>query len=147
LTNKVEVGEKIVVLGGGMVGCETAEFLAEKARKVTIIEMLDKIAADMWEVQGRQNLLDRLTKGGVNMVTEAKGEEITDRGLVIVTKHGERLTVEMDTLVLAVGSRPNIELYEALQEKILEFHRAGDCVEPQKILEAIHDASRIARAL
>jgi 2,4-dienoyl-CoA reductase-like NADH-dependent reductase (Old Yellow Enzyme family)/thioredoxin reductase len=147
LADKVEVGAKIIVLGGGMVGCETAEFLAERARKVTIIEMLDKLASDVWEVQGRQILIDRLAKKGVNMVTEAKGEEITDRGLVIVTKHGERLTVEMDTLVLAAGFRPNIELYEALQEKILEFHRAGDCVEPQKILEAIHDASRIARDL
>jgi NADPH-dependent 2,4-dienoyl-CoA reductase/sulfur reductase-like enzyme len=141
LAGKVEVGEKVVIVGGGMVGCETAEYLAEKGRKVTVIEMLPDIAIDM-ETFSRIFLLERLTQKNVRLMTNTKVKEITKNGVIIVNQREEIL--EADTVVLAVGSKPNTKLLEELEGKFPEVYAVGDCVEPRRCLEAIHEAWNVA---
>ncbi|MFC2066740.1 FAD-dependent oxidoreductase [Chloroflexota bacterium] len=147
LANRVEVGERIAILGGGEVGCEVAEYLVEKGKKVTIVETLDRLASGMTEREGRQILLDILAAKGVVMLTQTEGKEILDTGLVIADKDGRRQTIEADTIVLACGSMPNDNLIEELRGVVPELHIAGDCIKPRSILEAIDDGARIARVV
>ena len=91
----------------------------EKGKKVTIVELLERLASDMTEREGRQVLLDILAAKGVTMLTQTEGEEILDKGLVIANKDGQRQTIEADTIVLACGSMPNDNLLEELREYLL----------------------------
>jgi 2,4-dienoyl-CoA reductase-like NADH-dependent reductase (Old Yellow Enzyme family)/thioredoxin reductase len=147
LANKVKIGGRIVVLGGGVVGCEIAEYLAESGKQVTIVEMLDSLARDITVRQGRQILLDILAAQGVVMITQAKGEEISNESLVITNKLGKRQSIEADSIVLACGYTPNIKLLGELNGEIPVIYIAGDCNKPRTICEAIDDGARIARSI
>ena len=137
-----KVRDKIAIIGGGLVGCETAEFLVEQGKKVTILEMLDEVATGM-PLAVRLLLLSRLADKGVTILTSAKCQEVTDSGLVIVTKKGEKLTIEADNVVLASGDKPNTALLAALRGTIPQIYPIGDCGEPQGILEAVADGYRV----
>lgn len=145
LSGRATTGSKIVVIGGGLVGCETAEFLAEKGRKVTIVEMLEEMAVEFTSLV-RMPLLQRLASKGIDMLTSAICEEITNKG-VTVTKEGKRQNLEADTIVLATGMTANRELVEQLRGKVPEIYAIGDCVEPRRIPEAIADGARVGRAI
>ena len=145
LGHRVDVRSPVAVLGGGQVGCEVAAFLAEKGKKVVLIEMLDLLAADLGKRQGRQCLIDYLTEKGVTLLTRMKGEEVSDRGLVVVDHDGHRQTLEADTVVLACGSVPDTDLHEELKGIVPEIHVIGDCFRARSILEAIDEAACIGR--
>jgi 2,4-dienoyl-CoA reductase-like NADH-dependent reductase (Old Yellow Enzyme family)/thioredoxin reductase len=146
LTGKAETGNRIIVIGGGVTGCETAEFLAKKGNKVTIVEMLDNLAVNMG-TQARRLLLDKLAAQEVTVLTGVKCEEATDRGLVVVDGGERRQSLETDTIVLAVGGRSNRGLFEALKGEVPEIYLAGDCVEPGHIIEAVADGSKLGRII
>jgi 2,4-dienoyl-CoA reductase-like NADH-dependent reductase (Old Yellow Enzyme family)/thioredoxin reductase len=145
LSGAVSVGERVVVVGGGMVGVETAEFLAEKGKKVTILEMLGRIGMDMVPMVITL-LYRRLKKLGVLMLTNAKVEKITWKS-VVYEKDGKKQTLEADSVVLAMGSKPNLGLMRALEGKVPELYAIGDAEKPSKVLKAIHDGYRIAREI
>jgi pyruvate/2-oxoglutarate dehydrogenase complex dihydrolipoamide dehydrogenase (E3) component len=147
LGHKVEIGSRIAVLGGGQVGCEVAAFLANRGKKVIVVEMLDALAADLGKRQGRQFLIDYLTEKGVILLTQMKGEEISDQGLVVIDKNGQRQMVEVDTVALACGSIPDTGLFESLKRIAPEIHVAGDCAKTRTVLGAIDEAARIARLI
>ena len=109
-----ETGQRVVIIGGGLVGCETAEFLVEKGKTVTIVEMLDEIAIGV-NLSYKIELINRLTAGGVTMLTGAKCQEINEKFVVITTKEGKEQTIEADSVVLAVGAKPNIKLLKSLK--------------------------------
>ncbi|MFC2005550.1 FAD-dependent oxidoreductase [Chloroflexota bacterium] len=146
LAGKVHVGETVVVIGGELVGCETAEFLVEMGKKVTITRRGLEIAAKIAPLI-RSRLLNRLTTKEVTMLTGVKYEEITDKGLLITTKEGEKRLINADTIVIAAGARPNTELFKSLEDKGYETHLAGDCIEPRGILDSIHDGSTVGRTI
>jgi 2,4-dienoyl-CoA reductase-like NADH-dependent reductase (Old Yellow Enzyme family)/thioredoxin reductase len=143
LTGRREVGERVAIVGGGLVGCETAEFLAEKDKKVTILEMLDRIGADIGRTT-RWVTMGRLRSLGVRMERNAKVEEITDKG-VRATRNGGSEFFEADSVVLAVGMEPNRELARKLEGKVEALYVIGDSAQPGKITEAIESALRVAR--
>jgi len=128
------------------VGCETAEFLAERGKQVTIMRRGRRIATKVIPI-ARPALLSRLRSKGVTMLTEVHYDEINDRGVVLTTKEGERRTVEADTVVLAAGVNPNNELYDALKGKVEELYLIGDAVEPRSIREAVAEGANVGRAL
>ena len=145
LAGVASVKERVVVVGGGMVGAETAEFLAEKGKKVTVLEMLGRIGVDM--VPMAIMLLYRRLKGlGVVMVTNAKVERITGDG-VVYEKDGKKQTVQADSVVLATESKPNTTLTKALKGKVAELYAIGNAKEPGNVLDAIHEGSRLAREI
>jgi pyruvate/2-oxoglutarate dehydrogenase complex dihydrolipoamide dehydrogenase (E3) component len=143
LAGRASVKERVAVVGGGMIGAETAEFLAEKAKRVTILEMLGRIGIDMVPMV-ISLLYPRLKKLGVITITNAKVEEITDDG-VVYEKNGEKQTAEADSVVLAVGSKPSTSLMNALKGKVPELYAIGNAKKPCNVLEAIHEGSRLAR--
>jgi 2,4-dienoyl-CoA reductase-like NADH-dependent reductase (Old Yellow Enzyme family)/thioredoxin reductase len=131
-----ETGIKVAVIGGGLVGCETAEFLQKQGKQVTVIEMLDDIAGKM--VYAQKTILEaRLKAAGVTILTGAKCKEITDIGVTVRTKSGEVLHIEAGSVVIAVGDRPNNALEHELKGIVHELHMVGDCVQPEGIAEAV----------
>jgi len=145
LTRRKIVGETAVIVGGGMVGCEAAEFLADLGKKVTIVEMLPKIGSD-YGATYRHVVLRRLRETGIKMETNVMVEEITDRG-VKAKRDGAAEFFPGDTVVLAVGFKSNKELGERLSGKVPAPYSIGDCVEPRRVKEAIEEGFVLAREI
>jgi 2,4-dienoyl-CoA reductase-like NADH-dependent reductase (Old Yellow Enzyme family)/thioredoxin reductase len=140
LLDKVKVGDEVIVEGGGAVGCDVAAYLADQGKKVTIVARSD-IASDV-EMHGgsRGQLLVTLEKKGITWLTYTKLEEVTDEGVIATDRNdGTKKTIKGDTVVLALGFEPITDLYEALKDKVPELYAVGDCVEPRKIWDAIHE--------
>lgn len=131
-----ETGDEIVILGGGSVGCETAEYLAEKKKKVTVIEMLDTMAEKMVHV-ARTILMGHLKGMGVSLLTSCKCVEINDTSVVYLDKEGQRHTIPADTVVAAVGDKSNSHLYQELSGKVPELYNVGDSEKPDSIATAV----------
>ncbi len=140
-----QTGRRVVVIGGGMVGCETAELLAEKGKQVTILEMLDEIGSDMG-ISSKRAVTYRLKNAGVQMVTGAEAKEITRSGVKAAVNNAVQF-FEADTVVIAVGFTSNTELAQKLQGKVKALYSIGDCVEPRKIVDAISDGARVGREI
>ena len=136
-------GSKVAIIGGGMIGCEVADFLTKKRRRVFIIEMLDDVAMDM-SSRPRWLLLRRLQEsGGVEILVKTKVNKIEGQ-TVFVEKDGHPVELgKMNEIVLAVGYKPNSILYDSLKGKIAELYTIGDCVKPRKALEAIHEGFEV----
>jgi len=124
-----------------LVGCETAHYLAEKGKRVTIIEVMDELAIDVTPTYKRP-LLEILAEIGISMFTGVKSEEIVAGGMIITTKRGEKKTLQGDTIVLAVGSKPNSELFDSLRGKVKDIYIIGDCVSPRRIGDAVSEGFR-----
>jgi 2,4-dienoyl-CoA reductase (NADPH2) len=141
------VGKRVVVVGGGIHGCQTAEFLTKRGRKVTIVETADEIGDGLLETFIKPHLLNWLDEKGVGMLSGVKYEEITDEGLTITTKEGSRRTLEADTIVTALPLLPNTALLKSLEGSAPEVYAIGDCNEPRLIVNAIADGARVGRAV
>jgi 2,4-dienoyl-CoA reductase (NADPH2) len=140
------LGKNVVIIGGAIQGCELAEFLVKRDRKVTIVDTAEEMGEGL-VANTKTRLFWWLFKRGVTMMTEVKYEEITDKGLTIITKEGKRQTIEADSIVPAIPLTPNTELLQSLEEKAPEIYPIGDCREPRLIIDAIADGSRIAHAI
>jgi pyruvate/2-oxoglutarate dehydrogenase complex dihydrolipoamide dehydrogenase (E3) component len=135
-------GQKFVIIGGGLVGCETAEYLLSSGKTVTIVEMLEEMAAGVNESL-KVGLLHRLKINGVTMLTGVKCQRIEGKRVFITNKEGLEQNIEANTVVIAVGAKSNNELYKYLKDVVPEIYLVGDCVEPRRILDAISDGHRI----
>ncbi len=145
LTGKVNTGTKIVIVGGGLVGLETADFLAEKGKKITVMEMLPDAGGDV-ELFTKMFLLNRLGDAGVIIRTNTKVCEITVDCVLSDEANLKELS-ECDTVINAVGMQPNDSLFVALKDQIAEVFAVGDCKNPRNIFNAIHEGARVARAI
>lgn len=141
LNSKKEPGQQVAIIGGGRVGCEMAEFLADKGKKVTILEMLDQVGIDMGPLS-KQDLLPRLANRGVRMEVSTKAEAITSSGVTTSTG-GKLVHFDADSVVVAVGSSPNRKLAEQLKGKIAELYVIGDCAGLHRIQDAIQEGFRV----
>jgi len=142
LLGKKEAGKKVVVVGGDVVGCETALWLAQKGKKVTIIETLEDVMVDILPAN-KQHMLQMLTKAGVSIVTGVKILEITDKGIRIENSGGKEV-LEADTIAVAMGLKPEANLVDKLKDAHFPVHAIGDCVQPRKIQNAIWEGFRLA---
>jgi len=143
------VGRKVVIIGGNMLGCEVAEFIAEQGNTVSVVKMRpgDKMAEDC-EPTNRRGLLDALQKHGVNMVSGYRVAGLTAEGVKLVHRDtGEERTLEADTIVLALGSKPERGLVEHLKKARVDFSLIGDCEQPRNIRQAIYEGALIGRQL
>ena len=146
LLGSKDAGETIVVVGGGLIGCEVAVFLAGKSKRVALVEMMESLAPDVnpW-VRGQ--LLEMLAQGNVEVLSNTTVSEITDDGVIINGKSGEKRELKADGVVLAVGLKPQDSLQQALMGKVAELHAIGDCVQPRKIIDAMWEGFRFARLI
>lgn len=146
LLGRKRAGKKAVIIGGGEVGSEMAWFLAEKGKKVTIVEMLGGLAMDM-NMFSRFYLMDKLAEFGIEMLINTTAQAITDEGVAVVDMEGNKQVIEADTVIFATGFRANKELEGKLKGAAQEVYTIGDCVKPGKIWGAMESASRIARQI
>jgi thioredoxin reductase len=132
-------GIHVVVLGGGTVGCEIAEYLAKSGKRVTIIEMLPKLAHEM-EPLNRRALLDELKTLKVTALVEKRAVEITNNGVVTLDEaSGEQDLLTCEHVVLALGAVSNQGLFQDIEGAYHERFMIGDCFKPRTALEAVRD--------
>jgi 2-enoate reductase len=145
LLGKKETGERVIIIGAGVVGSETALYLALRGKKITVVEIYDAMR-DLYWVNAK-DLKEKLDKAKVKILTYTNVLEVTDDGIVIANEQIKKSTLEADTIVLAVGLEPNRELQEALQDRLPEVYTIGDCVDSRKVIDAIWEGFRTARLI
>jgi len=137
------LGRRVLVVGGGGVGAETADFLSEKGKEVTIVEMLDEIALDL-VVHLKHFLSERLAKKRVTTLTSTMVKELGKGYAIVEDASGRRKIGGFDTIVLAVGSIPNDSVAKSLQGKIAELYVIGDASQPRETMEAVYEGEEVA---
>jgi 2,4-dienoyl-CoA reductase (NADPH2) len=140
------LGKRIVIIGGALQGCELAEFLTKRGRKVTIVEASDVLGEGMTPVL-LGHLLAWFEKKGVIAITGAKRVRIMDGKVVVTGKDGQESVIETDTVVPAVPLSADMGLFERLKGRIPEVYAVGDCREPLLIVDAIETGSNVARGI
>ena len=138
--------KRVVIIGGGIQGCELAEFLVKRGRKVTIVDSADALGEGMIRHLKLQ-LFWWFREKGVTMMPGVKPLAITAKGLTVLTKQGYKQTIEADSIVTALPLTPNKELLCALEGKVAEIHAIGDCGNPGLIVDAIGDGWRISNSI
>jgi len=141
-----KTGDRVVVVGGGLVGCETADYLAGQGKEVTIVEMLRHTARDIGPA-ARYFLRQRMAAKGIKIMTSTTVEEITDEGLKVKSGEGSQTLGPVDTVVLATGAVSVNELGPAVGDTVPEVYVIGDACKPGKILAAVEQAADLARTL
>ena len=149
LREEVETGDRVVVVGGGAVGIETATFLAEKGKDVTVVEMLEKCGADIG-LSTRWTVLRDAFNAGVELMEGCRVVRVSPDG-VTADRRGEAVELKADSVVIAAGAAANRSLESGIETAgmagVLEVVRIGDCVEPRKALDAIHEGFAVGLAL
>lgn len=138
------LGQEVVIIGGGLVGCDTAILLARQQKKVSILDMVN-IAPNAGRTF-RLTIMDEFVKYGVYMYPNSQVYSITKKGVNIVN-NGELLFLKADSVVIAVGSKPEDQLSRQIEKFVPEIVMIGDCVEPRNSMAAIHEGSRIGNEL
>ena len=174
LADRVSLGRRVAVIGGGAVGVETAIFIAAKGtlpaevlkflfiheaedvetlrqlacqgtREVTVLEMLPRVGQDLGQTS-RWVLLKELRSLGVSTLTGAKVIEIKP-GEVVYQSGEKTQSLPCDSVVLALGSRSVDGLGAKLEKSGLWVRKVGDCVSPRKVMDAVHEGFLAAREL
>ena len=145
LRGNAESGSTVAIIGGGLVGCETALWLSQHGKKVTIIEALDKILALNGPLchANSEMLLALIPFNGIDIICSASAKEVNKEGLVI-EKDGELKTIPAETVIYCVGYRSESSLYDELSAKIPYVWKVGDCKNVANVMYAIWDAFELA---
>jgi len=138
------VPDNVVVLGGGGIGAEMADYLAEQGKHVTLVEMREGIALDM-PPHMQHFLRVRLREQGATVLTNTKAIRFEGGGLVVETPEGTRTLTGFQAVVISAGSRPNTELVQTVKQAVKEFYVIGDAAEPRELMHALLDAEETGR--
>lgn len=139
LKGKVTTEDEVVVIGGGLVGAETALYLAEKGKKVTIIEMLDQIVIND-EPLSRISLTKRLAKANVKIFTNSKVISINEKEITYVDNSNNNHNIQYGSVVMATGLKSNVKTSAALENIGYDTIKIGDALKARKIFECFHEA-------
>ena len=140
------IGKRVVIMGGAIQGCQLAEFLVKRGRNVTIVETSEILGEGLLaDIHFR--LFKWMNEKGVTMMAGVRYEEITDEGLVVTTREGEKKTLPADTILTALPLLPDADLLKNLQGEVAEVYQIGDCKKCGLIPDAVADGSRVARML
>jgi len=151
LQEKVEVGNRVIVIDGGEAFwpcCGTADFLLEKGRKVEIISYLYFVGVSI-PAQSLTLLYQRLLRKGAVLTPYHTVKEILADSVVVTNVHTKesRVIEGVDTVVLATGNRAKDGIYQALKGQVKELYAVGDCVAPRKVQDAIREGHRVGRVI
>jgi pyruvate/2-oxoglutarate dehydrogenase complex dihydrolipoamide dehydrogenase (E3) component len=140
------LGKRVVVVGGGLVGVELAEFLCERGRRVTVVEESGCLAAEMAPPR-RWRALYTLREHGVDLIENARVICIEESAVEIAEAEAEPRLIAADSVVIATGVKENRSLAKALAGVAEEIHELGDCGGVGYIKGAMLDAARVARQI
>lgn len=145
LTGEKDCGDTTVVVGGGLVGCETALWLAEQGKNVTIVEALDRLMAVNGPLcHANKDMLERLLPyHGVKAITSARVTGYRG-GILHASCGGEEREIACDSVILAVGYQEEDSLYRQLEFDVPELYLLGDARKVSNIMYAIWDAFEVA---
>jgi len=148
LSGKKAVGQKCVIIGGGLVGCELALHLRSKKHDVTIVEAMKDIlkSGAPMAPMNEWMLRDLLTFNKVELITNTCISKVTDTGAV-VTSNGEEKLIPADSIIIAVGFRSRNTLFEELKYDYSKIYNLGDGKKVRNIRAAIWDAYEVARSI
>lgn len=142
LLGRQGIGERNVIIGGGLVGCETALYIFEQFKKQPIVvEMLDKILVDM-EPVSTMALTRRLQEAGIEVHTGWHLDEVKNGKVTCSDKMWSKHVIEVDTVIAAVGFKPRNGKLQDFAGIAPQVYAVGDCVEPRKIYNAFEEAWR-----
>ena len=146
LGKTVEPGKNVVVVGGGLIGMETADFLAQSGSKVTLVEMLPKSPVLKMAAHGYM-LHKRLREAGCQMMLNTRLESVGKNSVALsVDGQGQQLQ-DVDQVVLAVGMKPRGELKQHLEDSGIEYKVVGDALQVRRIIEATDEGAKAAWSL
>lgn len=137
-----KLGREVIVIGGGLVGAETAIFLADRNHEVTVVEMKDMIAKDANMHHGqavREQIEDKVTA-----LTETKCVSVKDGTVTVEDKNGEQSDLHADSIVLAAGLQSRVADSEAFRDCAIDFYRIGDCRSVGRVRTCIYSAYDVA---
>lgn len=144
-----EVGRSVVVIGGGLVGCETALQLDQNdsVDKVVMIEALDAVLKTAKHFGSNDHSLhDMLDASNIEIITSGKVTNITDTG-ICYEKDGVKQEIQCDTVVMAVGYRANNSLEDEIWDGVYNVRTVGDAIAARKVINAVHEGFHAARVL
>ena len=141
--DKVKDAEEIVVLGGGLAGCETAIHLAQEGKKVHLVEMRSELAPDA-NIRHRPILLGEIEKQGIEVHTEFKGLKVSADGVVCLDKDGKKVSVPGTHVICALGQKANRNVVNELIDCAPYVSQIGDCVRPSTIPTAVYQGHHAA---
>lgn len=148
ISKEEEIGDNVVVIGGGTIGAEIGlELALLKGKKVTVVEMTDTIAAQgnmLYKIALRHKMEEAKS---LSVMLEAKCQEILSGCVRVIDKEGKEVTLPADTVIIAAGVRANRKIAESFYGIVPMTYMIGDCEKPRKIQEATLEGYTIASEL
>jgi 2,4-dienoyl-CoA reductase-like NADH-dependent reductase (Old Yellow Enzyme family)/thioredoxin reductase len=154
LFGNTKLGKRAAVFGGGMIGCETAAWLAERGHEVTLISAQ---SVEFGLGKGLATEISGITRGwmflvkwptyGIKVVGLSQPIEIRAEGLVVINERYQYQTIPADSIVFSLGAKANDGLLNELQDKVPELHAIGDCKKPRRIANAVKEAAICAQSI
>jgi 2,4-dienoyl-CoA reductase (NADPH2) len=141
------VGKRVVILGGGLHGCELTEFLVKRGRKVTMMDTAETLEDKRIAGVNNRHFFEWAAKKGVTLLAGVKYEGITGNGITIITREGNKQTIEADTIIPIAEMAPNDGLYKSLKGKVPEVIPIGDCASYGLTMEAVASGYNVARRI
>lgn len=146
MMDRATLGENLVMVGGGLVGCETSLHLTPRGKKITILEMADKLLPEpifyMNETMLKQMIL---SDPNIQTMVGTKLLEVTDHSVIVETESMQK-EIPCDTIVLAMGMKSEPDFVEELRGKV-PVSCVGDCCRPRHIIEALREAREVVNSL
>jgi len=146
LLGRVDLGDRLLIVGGSLAGLETADHFSDRGKNVTVVEILDRMASDMNPIH-RRLLLDRLRGKGVSLMTGISDERIEGKSFLFKDREGKRQELTFQTLIIAAGRKPGQAAWEDLRSGMKDLWFVGDAVQCRGIIEAIADGNRSGRSV
>ena len=144
----VKIGKKVVMVGGGLVGCEVGLEMNHMGKDVTVVEMLERLVAEAIGIH-RTALLDRMDEVDMTSLVNTKCKEIRDNGVLVEDEKGKEVFVPADTVVLALGMKARAEEAKKLREAAgnIPVFEIGDCLRAAKVGEAVQEGYMAAMSI
>ena len=140
LTPETKLGKRLVVIGGGFIGCEEAVDLARKGHDVTILEMIDELAVNCGRMHRIALMHEIETSENIHAAMGMRCSKIDETGVYAVDRDGNEVFYPADNVVMASGMRSRSAEVDALRGLVKEFYVIGDGNKAQKIMNATRDA-------
>jgi NADPH-dependent 2,4-dienoyl-CoA reductase/sulfur reductase-like enzyme len=146
LSGAVQPGKRVLIIGGGTIGLETAEYLVRDGHQVVIVELLEELARDMLPIS-KKLILKELMAAGVEILASTEVTRLEGRKAFVAHEGNERLLGVFDSVVISVGTRSVNSLEPLLKQKGIEVITIGDAAKPRQIYDAVKEGYEAARLL